>query len=157
MALKKASVVKSIVADHAALTKDWTKQMAESIIAIKRSLPRKYTNLKKMGKLHRSMTAGTYAAQMGQVLDELEKLGVTFSSRDINGSWWKFKSYMGKMKTIGEVRIELGYNNLGPICHVVRALDTSWNKGKVIEIVFSTRRMIVRNKSLDVMLNPKGE
>jgi len=130
-----------------------TRYWVRSIISHKKAIIKRLKQAKANGALYTTMRSGAHRVKLAEALATLEQQGVKVGKLDPGA--WRGTNYKGTMANIGKVVIDIGFNNNGPVVCVKRDNDNAWREPKALEIKWSTKKMFVYNKSLDITLKGK--
>ena len=126
-----------------------------AVMGHRRAIVKRLAEAKRSGALFKTMKSGVHRVKMAQTLDALYAQGVKITKDE--GAGWRRWTYKGKMANVGNVEIDLSFNNNGPTVVVIKRDEQQYHGDKVLEIKWSTKRMFVYNRSLDSVLKSKGE
>jgi hypothetical protein len=129
---------------------------ASACIRSRKAVIRQLAAARSLGKTYLAMKSGVHEAKLKDILAKLEELGVKILSEDNNKTYWKYIGYAGTMKTMGKVDIQFYYDSRGPAVEV-KPKGQWYRSSMVLHIHYSTKRLLVTNRSLDRLLAPKGE
>jgi len=152
--IKPETVLKKVNEAGIANCQRTCKYKAEACIRARKAVTKWLAAAKQEGEAYLRMKSGKYLGQLKEVLAELEKQGVKIKAEDPNSSYWSYTGYTGVMASIGAVIVQFYYNGRGPAVDVHRT-KAMWSATKVLQISFSTKRMLVYNRSLDAIVEPE--
>ena len=154
--MKKETLLDKLTKYQLGQAEEYIHYATSAIIGHRKAIAKRLAEAKRSGALFLTMKSGVHRAKLEQAFDALDAQGVTIT-KDAGENWRIWWSYTGKMSNVGKVEIEMSFNNNGPTVTVVKRNENNYHSDRVLEIKWSTKQMFVYNRSLDTVLQSKGE
>jgi hypothetical protein len=154
--IKPETILKKVNETQVEIYRRTTAWQARACIRSRVAAIRQLAASKRLGKAYLVVKSGAHVSKLKDVMAELERQGVKMTAEDSSHYYWRYTAYSGTMKTLGKVVVQLHYDSRGPVAEVRRREHDAWHSSIVLRVHYSSKRMLVKNTSLDKILEPEA-